>query len=268
MSRSPKPNPVPPSNHVVRAVTLSLAIATAALIPAAHAQSIPRMPDGKPDFSGIWQSGGVSLYGDPATQPRPAANAAPAPRPQAAPYQEWALPKIKEYTDDLGKADPIARCFLPGVPRITTMPMPFEIMQKSDRVAILYEAFHAFRIIPINGAKHPDDVDPSFMGDSAARWDGDTLVVDVTGFNDKTWLDGRGHFHSDQLHVVERYRLTPDNTIALEVTMEDPKVLTKPWVVNYTLRHPPRADRVMEYECLENNQDLPHLVGPKQAERN
>ncbi len=212
----------------------------------------------QPDLSGIWQSGGVSLDGEPTGPPRAAA----APR-QTAPYQDWTLAKVKEYSDGLAKADPIARCFLPGVPRITTMPMPLEIVQKPGRVVILYEAFHAFRIIPTTGGKHPDDLDPTYMGDSVAHWDGDTLVVDVTGFNDKTWLDGRGHFHSEQLHVVERYRRTPEDTIALDVTMEDPKVMTAPWTIHMTLRHPPRADRVMEYECLENNQDLPHLVGPQ-----
>lgn len=212
----------------------------------------------QPDLSGIWQSGGVSLDGEPTGPPR-----APAAPRQAPPYQDWTLAKVKEYGDGLAKADPIARCFLPGVPRITTMPMPFEIMQKPGRVVILYEAFHAFRIIPTTGGKHPDDLDPTYMGDSVAHWEGDTLAVDVTGFNDKTWLDGRGHFHSEQLHVVERYRRTPEDTIALDVTMEDPKVMTGPWTMHMTLRHPPRADRVMEYECLENNQDLPHLVGPQ-----
>ncbi len=237
-----------------------LIVVGAALTLNAQTKPIPRLTDGKPDLSGIWQSGGVSLYGEPTAQPA----AAPAgPRPQPAPYQDWALAKAKEYSDGLAKADPIASCFLPGVPRITTMPMPFEIVQKPGRVAILYEAFHAFRIIPTDGGKHPADLDPTFMGDSVARWEGDTLVVDVTGFNDKTWLDGRGHFHSDQLHVVERYRRTPEDTLALEVTMEDPKVMTKAWVTNIVLRHPPRADRVMEYECLENNQDLPHLTGPQ-----
>jgi hypothetical protein len=247
---------------------LIVGVACAAVSGQAQAQGpaakpIPRAPDGKPDLSGIWQTGGVSLFGEPGVQPRfPTAPATPAPKPEPAPYQEWAAAKAKEYVDALAKADPLARCLLPGVPRIATMPMPFEIMQKPGRIAILYEAFHAFRIIPTDGRKHPDDLDPTFMGDSVGRWEGDTLVVDVTGFNDKTWLDGRGHFHSDQLHVVERYRRTPEDTIALEVTMEDPKVMTKPWTLHFTLRHPPREDRVMEYECLENNQDLEHLVGP------
>ncbi len=243
----------------------------ALVVPAAAQDSktaaIPRTADGKPDLSGVWQSGGVSLYGDPTEQPKPAPNATPAPRPQPAPYQEWTLARVKEFTDGLAKADPLARCLLPGVPRITTMPMPLEIVQTPKKVVILYEAFHAFRIIPADGSKHIEDPDPSYMGDSVGHWDGETFVVDVIGFNDKTWLDGRGHFHTDQLHVIERYRLTQDSTIALEVTMEDPRVMTKPWVINMTLRHPPRADRVLEYECAENNQDVPHLTGPQAVAR-
>jgi len=240
---------------------LAAAIALTAAAQTRPAKPLPRTPDGKPDLSGVWQTGGVSLYGEPSAQPQTPAVAAP--RPQPAPYQEWAAAKAKEFSDGLAKSDPIARCFLPGVPRITTMPMPFEIVSKPGKMVIVYEAFHAFRIIPTDGRKHPDDLDPTFMGDSVAHWDGDTLVVDVTGFNDKTWLDGRGHFHSDQLHVIERYRRTPEDTILLDITMEDPKVMTQPWNTHMTLRHPPRADRVMEYECLENNQDLPHLTGPQ-----
>ena len=101
------------------------------------------------------------------------------------------------------------------------------------------------------------------MGDSVGRWDGDTFIVDVTGFNDKTWLPGAGHFHSEDLHVVERYTLQPNDTILYEATMEDAKVFTKPWQYRLILRHPPRDERIMEAECQENNQDLEHIVPGK-----
>ena len=235
---------------------------------------VPRTADGKPDMSGIWQGGGASGLafavgsanakaarpGDAAVAGAPAAVVPSRVKP---PYQDWMLPKIQELRDRRNIDDPSARCLLVGVPRITAMPLPIKIIQTKDEITFLYETFHAFRVIPTDGRKHSDDIDPSFLGDSVAHWEGDTLVVDVTGFNDKTWLDGRGHFHSEQLHVVERYRRTPEDTIALDVTMEDPNVMTGPWTIHMTLRHPPRADRVMEYECLENNQDLPHLVGPQ-----
>jgi hypothetical protein len=158
---------------------------------------------------------------------------------------------------------PSAQCMLLGVPAITMNPMPLEIVQTPKKTVILYEVMRAFRIIPSDGRSHPGDLDPTYMGDSVAHWDGDTFVVDVIGFNDKTWLDGAGHFHSEALHVVERYTRTPEDTIHYEVTAEDPNILTKPWkVVDTQLRHPPREDRVMEYECVQNNIDLPHIIKP------
>lgn len=141
-----------------------------------------------------------------------------------------------------------------GVPRITSMPMPFQITQTKDQVLFLYEAFHAFRIAPFN-KPHPDDIEPSFMGDSVAKWDGDTLVLDVTGFNDKTWLGSVGSVHSDKLHVTERFTRVDYDTIVYEVKMEDPVMFTKPYNQRATIRL--RAnDRVREYECGENNEDI------------
>jgi hypothetical protein len=114
--------------------------------------------------------------------------------------------------------------------------------------------FHLFRYIPID-AQHPDDVEPSYMGDSVAHWEGDTLVVDVAGFNDKTWLSGVGTFHSEKLHVVEKYTRMDENTIVYESRAEDPAVLTEPWVRKGTIMLRP-GTRLQEYECAENNEDL------------
>jgi hypothetical protein len=232
--------------------------------PAAAKPAIPRTADGRPDLSGVWFTGALVLLPDglppPPAGPKPAGPKPGAVKPvaEAAPYQPWAVEKIKTFT---AKDDPIANCFLPGVPRITAMPMPMQIVQTPGLIVIVYEAFHAFRIIPTDGRGHPEDPGNTFMGDSVGRWEGDTLVVDVVGFNDKTWLPGRGgSFHSDQLHVVERYRHNGE-TIAYEALLEDPKVFTKPWTYNTTLKRSRPGDRVMEYECLENNVDIPHLVG-------
>jgi hypothetical protein len=146
------------------------------------------------------------------------------------------------------------------------MPMPLEIVQTPAKIVILYEAFRAYRIIPLrDDLKHPDDLVPTWMGDSVGRWDGDTLVVDVVGFNDKTWLTGGPSIHTEALHVVERYQLAPDGTIAYHATVEDPKALTKPWVTGVTLRTPLNT-RVEEYECIENNQDIAHMK-PKTSEK-
>jgi hypothetical protein len=217
---------------------------------------IPRLTNGRPDLSGVWQGGGVSLYGegDSARKMPPPVN--PPPKREPVPYQAWAEAKTKTYTP---ADDPTLACLLPGVPRITSMPMPFEIVEKPNEIVIAYESFHAFRIIPINEKlEHPSDLVPTWMGDSVARWDGDTLVIDVTGFNDKTWLSGTGSIHSENLHVVERFTLNSDDTITYAATVTDPKVLTKPWVTGALLRRPPNT-RVEEYECIENNQDAAHM---------
>ena len=119
---------------------------------------------------------------------------------------------------------------------------------------MLYEYMSVFRVIPLN-AKHPDDIIPSYTGNSVGHWEGDTLVVDITGFNDKTWLSGTGTFHSDQLHITERYTRVDKDQINYEVTMEDPKVLTKPWTLHSTLMLR-EGTRLEEYVCAENNLDL------------
>ncbi|HEX5230168.1 MAG TPA: hypothetical protein VFW44_20790 [Bryobacteraceae bacterium] len=221
---------------------------------------IPRAANGKPDLSGVWQSGGVSLYGEGATARKLPPPVNPAPKREPIPYQGWADAKSKTFT---AVDDPTLKCLLPGVPRITTMPMPFEIVETPKEIVLAYESFHAFRLVPVSDKiEHPDDLVPTWMGDSVAKWDGDTLVIDATGFNDKTWLSGTGSFHSDQLHVVERYTLNPDDTITYVATVTDPKVMTKPWVTGAVLRRPPNT-RVEEYECIENNQDVPYMEKKK-----
>ena len=161
----------------------------------------------------------------------------------------------------------MARCLLSGVPRITVRPLPFEIIQQPHRVVILYEVHHAFRFIPTDGRPHPDDIEPSYLGDSIGRWEGDTLVVDVVGFNTNTWLVGVGTFHSEKLRVTERYTRDTHDTIIYEATMEDPEVLTKPWKQYATLRLRP-GERIREYECIENNEDLQRFEKLLQTEFN
>jgi len=233
-------------------------ILAAALSFAQTKPPVPRTADGKPDLSGVWQGGSLSFAIGEANAARvaPAGGAPAAPaKPQAAPYQEWAAKKVQEFRDRRGIDDPMARCLMVGIPRITSMPMPFQITQVPGQVLFLYEAFHSFRIIPTDGRKHPDDIESSFMGDTVAHWEGDTLVVDVIGFNDKTWLSTVGSFHSDKLHVTERYTRVDFDTITYDVTMEDPEVFTGPWKQRSTIRLRPN-ERVREYECGENNEDI------------
>jgi hypothetical protein len=233
---------------------------------APNPQSMPRTADGKPDLTGTWQAGGVSINGEPGApplHPLPPAPVGP-PARQPIPYQDWASAKSKTFTV---LDDPTSKCLLPGVPRITGMPMPMEIVQTPTEVVILYESFRAWRRIPLNSKlEHPDDLTPTWMGDSVARWDGDTLVVDVTGFNDKTWLSGLGTIHSEKLHVVERYKPINYDTILYEATVEDPGALTKPWVTGSVLRRPVDV-RVEEYECIENNPDNEHIQKAMQREK-
>ncbi|MBV8731302.1 MAG: hypothetical protein JO336_15955 [Acidobacteriia bacterium] len=227
---------------------------------------MPRTPDGKPDLSGTWQAGGVSINGEagaPPLHPLPPAPVRPSAR-QPIPYQDWAEAKRKTFTV---LDDPTSKCFLPGVPRITGMPMPMEIVQTPKEVVILYESFRAWRRIPLNDKlQHPDDLTPTWMGDSVGHWDGDTLVVDVTGFNDKTWLSGLGTIHTEKLHVIERFKPVNYDTILYEATVEDPGALTKPWVTGSVLRRPIDV-RVEEYECIENNPDNEHIQKAMQLDK-
>ena len=148
-------------------------------------------------------------------------------------------------------ADPLTKCYMPGVPRITYMPFPLQILQTPRAVAILYEYIHINRVIYTDRSPHPyPPVVDFWMGDSRGRYEGDSLVVDVTNLNDQTWLDATGNFHSDALHLVERYtRIGPDH-LAYEVTVEDPKVFTKPWKMSTTLyRRKEKNAQILEYEC-------------------
>jgi hypothetical protein len=228
--------------------------------PTGAVKPVPRAVDGKPDLSGVWITGALQLLigeqeANAIRQADIAAGRPAPPRPEPPPYKPAAEAKRQEYVARRGIDDPMARCFLSGVPRITTRPLPFQIVQLPGQVILLYEAHHAFRIIPTDGRPHPDDNEPSFLGDSVARWEGDTLVVDVVGFNEKTWLAGVGTIHSDKLHVIERYTRDSYDTIRYEVTIEDPEVFTKPWHQLETFRLRPN-ERLREYECIENNEDL------------
>jgi hypothetical protein len=165
------------------------------------------------------------------------------------PYKPEALAKKAENFKNRATADPVNRCFLPGVPRIAYMPFPFQIFQTPEFVAITYEYVHASRTIHMRNPKHLDDIS-FWMGDSRGRWEGDTLVVDVADNEAGTWLDASGDFHSDALHVIERYTRTSPDTLLYEATIEDPKVYTRPWKISMPLyRHSEKNAQLYEYEC-------------------
>jgi hypothetical protein len=170
------------------------------------------------------------------------------------PYRPEARVRIQ------AKSDPDARCFQPGVPRATAMPYPFQILANDRAVYIVYERAHAYRILYLDGSKHNDGL-PFAMGDSRAHWEGSTLVADVASFSDKTWLDAAGHFHSEDLHVVERYTRTSPQTIAYEAAIEDPKVFTSPWKMRLTLRLQTGVE-LLEDECEVDAEGARHHVPP------
>ncbi|HEY4360493.1 MAG TPA: hypothetical protein VGN17_05975 [Bryobacteraceae bacterium] len=159
-----------------------------------------------------------------------------------------------------GKMDP---CLPVGVTRQANAPDPIEIVQTPKKLVVLYESWHIFRSIPIDTRDHPKNLDvPNWFGDSVAKWDGDTLVIDIVNMNEKTRLDTLGHPHSEQLHLIERLRRTGPTTMSYEVTVDDPKAYTAPWKQSRVFQLKPKLE-LMEYVCLENEKDRAHLVGVK-----
>ncbi len=218
---------------------------------AAGQSAIPRTAEGRPDLSGIWQVMNTAEWDIQDHQARPDAPAGlGVVEGDQIPYQPWAAAKKKENFEKRATADPLAKCYLPGVPRITYTPLPFQIFQTPKQVTIFYQYAHAVRHIFANGSKHPDGHIDWWLGDSRAQWQGDTLVVDVTDFNDLTWFDRAGDFHSDELHVVERYTPADADHINYEVSVEDPKVFTRPWKMSMILyRHKEKNFQLLEHEC-------------------
>ena len=201
----------------------------------------PRTPEGKVDFSGVWDPGSAFF------------------NIGQVPLQPWAAELYAQRRANLGKDDPEAQCVPAGVPRIS--PFPQKFVQTPTLIVILDEGnVHSYRQLFLDGRGHPKNMDPLWMGDSIAKWDGDTLVVDTTGFNDKTWLTGQGVPHSEELHVIERYRRPDFGHLDVEITLEDPKAFTKPHTFKRGFILLPNWE-IHEYVCNEFNVDKDHLVG-------
>ena len=186
---------------------------------------LPRTADGKPNLQGVWQVRNNAAFG---LEDHVARDNMPAGRSvvegRTIPY----LPDAAKQRFELAanrQADPLSKCYMPGVPRIMYLPFPFHIYQTPDHIAITFEWSQVHRTIHTNGVPGPDGIE-FWMGDSRGRWEGDTLVVDVKDQNDKTWFDTTGTFHSDQIHVVERYTMTDPDTIQYEAAIEDAKVFS------------------------------------------
>jgi hypothetical protein len=233
---------------------------------AAHRYVGPRTPDGKPDLSGIWQAINTAEWDIQAHDAKPgplvvmgAEGGIPAGlgvvEGGPLPYKPEALEQKKKNEANWLALDPEVKCFLPGLPRATYMPFPFQIVQNSKFVAFTYEFDFASRVVNI-GMKNDAPVD-SWMGWSKGSWDGDTLVVDVTGMVEDTWFDRAGDFHSGDMHLTERYTPTGPNSLNYEVTVDDPTVYTRPWKMSMPLyRRMDKGIQLLEYNCVPFVEEL------------
>jgi hypothetical protein len=240
----------------------------------------PRAEGGKPDLNGIWQTINEANYDLEGHNARPAMALRPGPygpvpaAPVLAlgavgavppsvgvveggeiPYKPEARAQKKENEENWLSRDPEIKCYLPGVPRATYIPQPFRILQSASQIFIAYQYAGAVRNVYLKDPG-PPPID-FWMGQSVGHWEGETLVVDVTGFNDQTWLDRAGNFHSDALHVVERYTRTSPDVISYEATIEDPKVFTRPWKISMPIyRRQEKNAQLLDFKCVEFVEEL------------
>jgi hypothetical protein len=250
--------------------TLALLTLCTLLAANAHAQGargtdLPRLANGKPNFSGVWQTLATAnwnllTHGASAGPPEYGALLATPPGygvvdGDAIPYLPAAAAQQKRNYENRFKEDPELKCYLPGVPRATYMPYPLQIFHSDNRMLVAYQFAGASRIVNF-GPPQPSAID-SWMGVSNARWDGDTLVVDVSGFNGQAWLDRAGNHASEALHVVERYTLAGPDTIDYSATLEDAKTFSRPWSIHLRLhRNPDPHAHLMEFKCVPFTEEL------------
>jgi hypothetical protein len=222
----------------------------------------PRSKDGALDLSGVWQvpyqpSGGTD---EVRAVPKFVRNLAADLSPEEVGMQPWAADLYQRRSAEFGKDFPGARCLPIGIPLSIATPYPFKIVQTPDLIVILYETGNLFRQIYLDGRKPLTDAEPTWMGYSVGRWERDTLVVESSGFNDKTWLDARGHPHSESLRLTEAYSRPDIGHLNIRMTVDDPKAYKKPWTASIGARLLTDTD-VMESICDENEKDSQHLVG-------
>ena len=249
------------------AAALLLAASTA---PAFAQAALKRMPDGKPDISGVYQSDGgganQGLEKRAATALTPGGRGVVVDPPDGLlPMQPWARAENEaRRAPERGYDDPTAHCFVAGVPRSTYVPSPFQILQPPGYVVLLYERM-SWRQVPLDGRKHLDDSTRLWQGDSVGHWEGDTLVVETKNLNGKTWLDELGGIVTHQESVVERFIPVDGTNLRYEATVTDPGAYTRPWTIAMALRR--MNNELLEVACLEDDQDLKHLKDIRDAAR-
>jgi hypothetical protein len=210
----------------------------------------PRLADGRVDLSGLWEPN--ATYSRDLTEQLISGEV---------PFQPWAKALADARADgSQSRDDPPAQCLPQGVPRLGGAPAPWKIVQTPSLIVVVYEAFSLWRQVFLDGRRLADDVQPTWLGYSTGRFEGDTLVVDTRGFNGKAWLDQVGKPSTEQLRVIERYRRTDFGHLEIEITIDDPGAYTKPWTVTQRATLLPDTE-LLEFVCNENNRDLQHLPG-------
>ena len=249
---------------------LRSAVATLALLvghAAMAADRIPRLANGKPDFSGIWQTTSAADYDlEPHSNRKDAPPGPGIVEGNVIPYLPKALEQKKKNFENRDTLDPAKKGWTLGVPRAVYYPEPFQIFERAADLNIVPQFGHSVRTIHTNHTDHPTDPNDWWLGDSRGHWEGDTLVVDVADFNDKTWLDGAGNFHSDALHIVEHWKFIDANTLEYKATIEDPQVFSRPWNISVILdRH-----REKNFQLIEDYRytlDYDQYYPPKPAKQ-
>ena len=252
---------------VIAAVVLgSFVTACAPSASQPEAYRAPRTPAGAPDLSGIWQANNEANWDIQAHEARQgpvfALGAAFSIPPGLGvvdgndiPYLPEAVARKKANGENWIKLDPEIKCFMPGIPRATYMPYPFQIVQSKDNVIFTYEFTSASRVVRMNSQEKSPA--PAWMGWSLGKWDGESLVIEVTDHMPDTWFDRAGNYHGDALKVTERYTPIDANTLQYEATMEDATVYSKPWTIKMPLyrRREPNM-QLLEYKCVPFAEEL------------
>jgi hypothetical protein len=232
----------------------------------------PRAADGRPNLSGLWQTEAAPADMLERLIPGTTNGAGEEPlsqyfiniladfKPEAAPIQPAAAALFLQRAKAFSNESPLSHCLPEGMPLVEMAPAPYKIIQTPGLMVMLYERDTTFRQVYTDGRKLPDDPQPTWLGYSAGRWDGDSLVVETTGFNDRGWLDARGHTHSEALHLTERFHRLDFGHMEVQLTIDDPKTYTRPFTIQLKQRLQADSD-LLESFCAENEKDSRHVDG-------
>jgi hypothetical protein len=232
----------------------------------------PRGADGKPDLSGLWQTNSASPEVLARLIPGATNGAGEEPlsqyfinilsdfKPEDAPLRPEAAEQLRQRATSFSDESPLPHCLPEGMPLVEMAPAPYKIIQSPGLIVMLYERDTTYRQIYTDGRKLPDDPQPSWLGYSVGKWDGDWLVVNSIGFNDRGWLDARGHTHSEAMHLTERFHRVDFGHMEVQMTIDDPKTYTKPFTIKLNQRLLADSD-LLESFCAENEKDATHLRG-------